>query len=198
MSDSIFTDSFLARVKEILDANCPEGASACMTGTQLGRALSLPPEMRLNSAVRALVAMGKVPGYEARRGPAGGIGRVGEVFKKKASDDVVEVTEEFKGRLMATLQTLCDNKGTCVSRDVIAEHMNAPKSTGLISQALRLDEFDEFETRVGRGGGVRRVVASDTDQSDVFVDNLEAVSDNDVEKATDELSLDDDSKQVAV
>ncbi len=159
MSDSVFTTSFLDRVKETLDENCPEGTGECVTRTKLAELLDLDPKLRLESALGALVTSGKVPGYEVRKGPAGGIGRVGERRERKPSTpSVPELTDEFKGQLMAALETLCDSNGTPVARKLIAAHMGLPKSPPMISAALQLDEFSGFETKIGKGGGVRRVV----------------------------------------
>lgn len=145
-------------IKTTLDTSCPSGSGECITRTKLARALNLDRKLRLEGALGALVASGNVPGYELRKGPAGGIGRVGEKRDRKpASASILEITDDFKYNLMIALNELCDKHGSTVSRKVIAEYLQLPKSQPLISAALRLDEFKEFKTKIGKGGGVMRI-----------------------------------------
>ena len=180
MSDSVFTTSFIDRIKVSLDESCPLGTGQCITRSKLIKVLGIDPKLRLESAVGVLVASGKVEGFETRRGPAGGIGRIGERRERKPSTNSVELTDEFKGKLMVALQTLCDNEGTPVPRKNIAAHMGLiEKSLPMISAAIQLDEFDGFETKIGKGGGVRRVVGvqhmTSTPQVEIESDQTEDI-----------------------
>ena len=159
--NSVFTTSFIASVQSALDENCPVGTGQCVTRTKLSEVLGLDSKLRLESALGVLVTSGTVTGYEVRKGPNGGIGRVGEkAAPKPSTPSAPELSDEFKTNLMAALESLCDANGTPVSRQVLADHLGLPKSLPLISAALRTDEFAGFETKIGKGGGVRRVVAS--------------------------------------
>jgi hypothetical protein len=192
MSNSVFTTSFLDRVTAALDTNCPVGTGQCITRTNLATELGLDPKMRLESALGALVTSGEVAGYEIRKGPQGGIGRVGERRARKPSTpSTPELTDEFKGKLMAALQTLCDSVGTPVPRKDIAAYIDNEKAMPMISAALHLDEFEEFETKIGKGGGVRRIVEAPAAEAEDEIeatssDETEAVeADDDVEPVTD-------------
>lgn len=158
--NSVFTTSFIDRILTSLEANCPVGAGVCITRTKLATELGLDSKLRLESALGVLVTSGQVPGWEVRKGPKGGIGRVGEKIESKPSKpSVPELTDEFKGQLMAALQMLCDAIGTPVPRKDLAAYIGNEKAPPMISAAINLDEFYEFETKIGKGGGVRRKVA---------------------------------------
>lgn len=179
MNDSVFTTSFIDRVQASLEENCPVGTGACITRTKLSKALGLDTKLRLESALGALVTSGQVPGWEVRKGPKGGIGRVGEKAERTPSKpSVPELTDEFKGKLMAALQTLCDAIGTPVPRKDIAAHMGNDKAPPMISAALNLEAFEAFETKIGKGGGVRRKVVEV--EVNVGEDEAEAEASSDV------------------
>ncbi|KKN14927.1 hypothetical protein LCGC14_0991140 [marine sediment metagenome] len=179
MNDSVFTTSFIDRIKTTLDENCTEGTGQCITRTNLAKALGLDLKLRLESALGTLVTSGKIAGYEVRKGPRGGIGRTGErVERKPSTPSTPDISDEFKGKLMAALQTLCDSDGTPVPRDQIQEHMGVEKSLPLISAAVRLDEFSDFKTKVGKGGGVRRIVETLDTEDEIECNETEPGSEN--------------------
>ena len=175
--DSIFTTQFLDSVKSVLDERCPVGSGQCVTRAKLAEALGVDPKFRLEGALGVLVASGVVAGYEVRKGPNGGIGRAGEHPEPKPSVALgPELSQEFKYNLMAALQKLCDVNGAPVSRQSIADYLELPKSPPLISAALQLEEFAEFETKIGKGGGVRRVVSPVGDALVASADESTAVA----------------------
>jgi len=165
MSTSVFTESFLEQVKDVLENKCQDGAA--ITRNKLCQELGLEPAFE--GAVGTVVTMGLIPGYDMRKGR--GIGLKGAKSNKRVAEP--ELTEEFLGLLKATLEDTCPEDGKCVPRKSIADAMGETglKVENMISAALKRDDFSDFEARPGRFGGVRRVSVAEeeTDNDDTVV-----------------------------
>ena len=155
MYDSIFSKSFIDYIKNILNKHCPK--DKCLTRAEFLELLDIDSKWHLEGAVKHLIDSGTIDGFKVYNGPYGGVGRVKYKPKKKSNNSSVEITDEFKTQLMVALDDLCPYGSASVPRDVIAYYMGIRKAVNLISQALKLKEFNNFIIKVGRGGGIKRI-----------------------------------------
>lgn len=125
--------------------------------------------LAVEAVVGSLITLDVIDGFETRKGPGGGIGKVGERRAPAAKEPgkkgnrVVEFPEGFIANLSSTLDTLCVD-GKCIPRRDVAAAMGKPGSDteALISAALTAGgPVAGFETRRGVGGGIRRSVAGE-------------------------------------
>jgi len=163
MSKQIFNNTFLDKIKTFLAEKCDDGS--CVTRKQLCEALDI--DSALDGTIGSIIKLGYVDGFRIWMGPNGGIGRTDlRPPKKKRSTTAYtpKVTDEFKALLRIELDKLCV-AGVYVSRKEVAEAMGDPgtKAENLISAAIKMDEFADFATKHGKGGGVYRVVHSTAD-----------------------------------
>lgn len=173
--NQIFAPSFITIVQDLLDQKCVSGAAVTRSDLCRYLDLSVPDSgdpkknehlaLVLDGVVGSLITLDVIPGFESRKGPGGGIGRVGEkrapVAKEKEVSTVKEATypEGFLSRLESTLNTMCVD-AKCFRRKDIAQQMGMPGSDteALISSAIKdLSGLGaRFESQRGIGGGVRR------------------------------------------
>lgn len=213
---SIFAPEFLALVTDTLNAKCVDGEA--LTRAELCHELGLTEPLLENSdslsenakaagmtveafkdakshnllvesVVGSLVGLEIIQGFEARKGPGGGIGKVGEKRSagpkdpsKKAAKNV-EFPEGFIDLLSTTIEGLCTGnepgtvkvgpKGTevtlhtigcSVPRRDIAKAMGQPGSDteALISAALAAGHLPGFTAKRGVGGGIIRLAPGET------------------------------------
>lgn len=166
MENSVFSDSFVNSVTAALNEGCPEGSGTCMTRTVLAEKIGL--DKKLECVLGPLVSLGHVEGYEVRKGPRGGIGRAGERPPKiKSTPSAPKLGQGFIDNLKTALVICCDDNGTPVPRPVIAKEMGIEGQEQLISAALKLDEFSNYSSKVGKGGGILRNAALSSDEFNV-------------------------------
>ena len=181
--DKIFNDDFVGTVKAKLDELCQDGAA--VTRAKLCKELDMDDSME--HIVSSVVSLNLIPEYDMRKGR--GIGQAGVTATKstvKKNVSTPKLTDEFLTMLRATLEDILPEDYSCVSRDRIAEEMgdDSNKIKNQISAALKRDDFEDFETTVGRFGGVRRVLKeeiledNDTDSDDNFIEEVKADSDD--------------------
>ena len=180
MSNSVFTDSFIEKIRTKLDEICTEGNT--ITRGQLCKALEF--EQIMEPVIGTALALGVVEGYDMRKGR--GVGKKGETPTRKASEP--EFTEEWLGLLQATLEDMCPVDNKCVPRRDIVAAMGeeGTKAENKVSLALKRSQIDEFEARIGRYGGVRRVLA-DTVEDTQNTQETEAEEQDTTQAVADEI-----------
>lgn len=151
----LFDDSGLVSIKEILDENCIDGK--CLKATDVCDLAGLDSK-KYREVISFIIKMDMIPEYRNYLGPGRGIGRkdTPPVKAKSAKKAQVELSEEFLEELKEVLPRLCAN-GAVVTRKKIIEHMkNIPEKNpeGLVSMALKLDEFKDYSIKTGKHGGV--------------------------------------------
>lgn len=155
----IFNKIFLGKLKKILNEKCVPGAGTTVTREDACGALGLDPSYQ--SVISTLVNSGAVEGFELRRGPWGGIGRVGE---KRPPGSIPGRTpksemfsDEFLNHLRETLERVCEGE-KFVTRRTISKEMGMPGSEveQAISLAISTGKIPGYETKRGAGGGIRR------------------------------------------
>lgn len=212
----VFDSGFIGTVTDTLNTKCVEGETLTRAALchELGLTEPLAEDaskeakahnMAVEAVVGALITLDVIEGFETRKGPGGGIGKVGERRSPGAKEPgkkgnrVVEFPEGFIDNLSTTLDTLCVD-GKCVPRRDVAAAMGMPGSDteALISAALVPGGLVAgFETRRGVGGGIRRstvvpVAAEPATDADTTVeDTVEPTEDLAVEATADEPTLDE-------
>lgn len=148
--------------------------------TQAGETISrekLCEELGLDASfsgmISALVNSGAVDGYEIRRGPYGGIGKVGEK-RPPGSLPRIQRTKKsemfdpgFLEKVSETLEYLTEGDPTKYIRRVeVARAMGMPGSDveAAISLALNSGKIEGYESRRGMGGGIRPLQVESVEQ----------------------------------
>lgn len=155
----IFNKIFLGKLKKILNDKCPPGTGTTVTREDACTALGLDPSFQ--SVISTLVNSGSVEGFEVRRGPWGGIGRVGEKRPPGSMPGRTPKSEmfsdEFLTHLRETLERVCEGD-KFVTRRTISKEMGMPGSEveQAISLAIAAGKIPGYETKRGAGGGIRR------------------------------------------
>jgi hypothetical protein len=211
MNTDIFNPTFVTRVLDTLNEECPEGTGKRITRSDLASKLGLQKEFE--PTLGAMVKHDMLEGWSSFKGVNGGIGRVGERPTTKSGSSTLAVTQEFVGRVGQVLSNLVVAGGSPVPRRDIAQALGEPgsKTEALISAAIKTETLSEtYATKVGKGGGVILAAdkvekaaqapaptASDSDESDAE-DTEEVIEETKQEapKASDE-SQDDLEDEIA-
>lgn len=183
MNTDIFNPTFVTRVLDTLNEECPEGTGKRITRTALASKLGLQKEFE--PTLGAMVKYDMLEGWSSFKGVNGGIGRVGEKPATKSGSSTLTVTQEFVDRVGQVLSNLVVSGGSPVPRREIARALGEPgsKTEALISAALKTEALSEiYATKRGKGGGVILAAdkvkkaapapaptASDSDESDAEV-----------------------------
>ena len=175
--ENVFTPEFIGRVQALLEENCPVGTGKCMTRTALAEALGVGG-CGMEGAIGSIVTNNVIVGWVPRRGPQGGIGRIGERAQKSAQASTFELTDEFKESLRETVDELIDHNGNAVPRAALAAHMGDEKYKAYISLALKLPEFSYLGTKLGKTGGVYRVSSVDEASEDLGDDLVSSMEES--------------------
>lgn len=123
---------------------------------------------QIEAMLGSMVSLQVIPGYENRKGPGGGIGRVGERAAKekgKAAPRTVKFPDGFLNTLRDVLHTeipMGSGSKTRLTRKEIVQRMNTrdpsiqPGSDveNLVSAALRQGELEGYEAFRGVDGGI--------------------------------------------
>lgn len=155
MNTDIFNPTFVTRVINALNEECPKDSGKRITRTDLASKLGLQKEFE--STLGAMIKYNMIDGWSTFKGVNGGIGRVGEKPAKKHNSSTMNVTEEFIDRVNQTLSKLVVSGGSPVSRRDIAQALGEPgnKTEALISAALKTEPLNQvYTTKRGKGGGV--------------------------------------------
>ena len=202
----IFDSGFIGTVTATLDAKCVAGETLTRAALchELGLTETLPElaadasaedkeaakeaqarKLAIEAVVGSLITLDVIEGFETRKGPGGGIGKLGERRAPSAKEPGkkgtrnVEFPEGFIDNLSNTLNTLCVD-GKCVPRRDVASSMGMPGSDteALISAALAENGplAADYKTRRGVGGGICRRPAGETPAPEPTVEGAEASS----------------------
>lgn len=164
----IFDSNFVSSVQTLLDEKCVNGAALTRAELCKHLDLSVPDDKQnlvLEGVIGALITLSVITGFESRKGPGGGIGKVGEKRvaspKEKGAASAKEVTypEGFLDKLDQTLSTMCAAGMKPARRKDIATAMAMPGSDteALISAAIK-DASGlgaRYESQRGVGGGIK-------------------------------------------
>jgi hypothetical protein len=172
---SIFSDSFIANLKNVLDDKCKDGGSISSTVV----CSELGVDTGLKNTISLAINMGVAPDFTLSKGR--GIHRIdAPVVKgakklariKRKKDETTEtedtatatetpkkkskLTEEFLLALRTTLEELCASSARPVPRKEVAKAMGmeGTKAELMVSDALKLDSFSDFIIKAGRNGGI--------------------------------------------
>lgn len=160
--NTIFNKSFMGKLRRSLEASTHNGET--ISREKLCEELGL--DTSFSGMISALVNSGVVEGYEIRRGPYGGIGKVGEkrppgslprISRPKKSE---MFDPAFLEKVKETLETLTEEDPTKYIRRVeVARAMGMPGSDveAAISLSLNSGKIEGYESRRGMGGGIRRI-----------------------------------------
>ena len=93
----VLSDEQIAEIQRTLDASIPEGSDICLTRETIYRGLreraGLDMELyRFERALTTAIRIGRITGYETRRGRCGGICRKGAFSKSSKSKGKCELT----------------------------------------------------------------------------------------------------------
>lgn len=160
MNTDIFSQTFVTRVLDTLNEECPEGTGQRITRSDLASKLGLQKEFE--PTLGAMVKHDMLEGWFSFKGVNGGIGRVGEKPATKSGSSTLAVTQEFVDRVGQVLSNLVVSGGSPVPRREIAQALGEPgsKTEALISAALKTETLSEvYATKRGKGGGV--ILAAD-------------------------------------
>lgn len=160
MNTDIFSQTFVTRVLDTLNEECPEGTGQRITRSDLASKLGLQKEFE--PTLGAMVKHDMLEGWGSFKGVNGGIGRVGEKPATKSGSSTLAVTQEFVDRVGQVLSNLVVSGGSPVPRREIAQALGEPgsKTEALISAALKTEDLNElYATKRGKGGGV--ILAAD-------------------------------------
>lgn len=201
MNTDIFNPTFVTRVLDTLNEECPEGTGKRITRSDLASKLGLQKEFE--STLGAMVKYDMLEGWSSFKGVNGGIGRVGEKPATKSGSSTLAVTQEFVDRVGQVLSNLVVSGGSPVPRREIARALGEPgsKTEALISAALKTEALSEvYATKRGKGGGVILApapTASDSDESDAEVtEEVTEETEQEAPEASDE-SQDDLEDEIA-
>lgn len=201
MNTDIFNPTFVTRVLDTLNEECPEGTGKRITRSDLASKLGLQKEFE--STLGAMVKYDMLEGWSSFKGVNGGIGRVGEKPATKSGSSTLAVTQEFVDRVGQVLSNLVVSGGSPVPRREIARALGEPgsKTEALISAALKTEALSEvYDTKRGKGGGVILApapTASDSDESDAEVtEEVTEETEQEAPEASDE-SQDDLEDEIA-
>jgi hypothetical protein len=165
----IFEQTFIDLVQNALETECPDGSGKSITRTELCKKISLGKEYE--PIVGMMISQNIIPGYESRKGPGGGIGKVGQKSAKVKMPLASKVDDNFKKSLLIVLDYMVSSEDDIVTRKALADEMGRKDCENLISAALTLPEFADYESKIGKNGGVRKkraVVQQDAaDQSEI-------------------------------
>lgn len=162
VDNSVFNKGFLGKLKRVLDTKCVSGETC--TREQVCKDIGLDPNL-YQGTISALVNSGLVEGYEIKRGPYGGIGKIGE---KRPPGSIQHPTrtrksemfsQEFLELVTETLDEMTDaDPSKFVRRIDVAEKMGMPGSDteNAISLAIHSGKVPGYESKRGVGGGIRR------------------------------------------
>jgi len=179
MNTDIFNPTFVTRVLDTLNEECPEGTGKRITRSDLASKLGLQKEFE--GTLGAMVKYDMLEGWSSFKGVNGGIGRVGEKPATKSGSSTLTVTQEFVDRVSQVLSSLVVAGGSPVPRREVAKALGEPgsKTEALISAALKTEALSvTYTTKRGKSGGVilatdkvekpapAAPVASDSDASD--------------------------------
>lgn len=209
---NIFNSDFVAHVVNTLDEKCINGET--LTREELCQALDLAsplpekpsdPEapkgesdspawsayksararnLTVEAIVGSLITLDVIQGFDTRKGPGGGIGKVGEKRQAAAKDAKKNTRKEFPegflDNLTTALNTLCVEPGKCVPRRDIAKSMGTPGSEtdALISAALASGRVPGFGSQRGVGGGIKRLAAGEVAAPEPTVQAEETVTES--------------------
>ena len=155
MNTDIFSQTFVTRVLDTLNEECPEGTGQRITRADLAAKLGL--EKEFESMLGAMVKHDMLENWSSYKGVNGGIGRVGEKPATKSGGSSLIVDQEFVDRVGQVLSNLVTAGGSPVPRREIAAALGEPgsKTEAMISAALKDEALSEiYGTKRGKGGGV--------------------------------------------
>lgn len=204
----VYHPDFISLVTDTLNARCVDGAAVTRAELCYELGLSEPPppvpsepkaakgseetnptwlaynaakahNLTVEAVVGAMITLDVIQGFGTRKGPQGGIGRLGEKRSPSKDSDKktsknVEFPDGFLDNLVTTVNSVCIGSvagtlklgetilatvGTTVPRRDIAKAMGLPGSDTevLISAALASGKLPGFASKRGANGGIVRL-----------------------------------------
>lgn len=177
----IFDNGAVSKVVETLNSKCVDGrrltrAELCH---ELGLTEALPENttkdkkshnLAVEAVIGSLINLGIVEGFATKKGPGGGIGRIGDDSNgdkkvKNAQQKRVEYPAGFLDNLRDVLNTLCVGdtrvgRKAIVKAMTLSEEIDVTDAMNLLSSAKRDGHLPGYDSARGVGGGFYRVLAS--------------------------------------